>query len=97
MARMSELPPTEEEVLEKKPHHPDSTALIILTTVFFIGAISFTWSHLFGTYLGLADEDLQALEQEQSPANFALDVVISKDLDSDEMKRLVQQAQATRE
>lgn len=92
MARAADTTPPEDEVLGKKPRHPDATAMIMLTTVMLIGAISFTWADLFGRYLGLADEDVQALEQESTPADAALDAVIRKDVDSDEMKILVQKA-----
>ena len=93
MARAAEMPPGEEDALAKKPHHPESTAMILLSTVMLIGAISYTWSDLFGRYLGLAPEDVQALQQEKTPADAALDAVISKDpVDKDEMRAYIQRA-----
>lgn len=76
--RTPEPTPTEEEVLEKKPRHPEATAMIMLATVFLIGAIVITWSHL-GFFLVGAEEDVLALEQEIRPAGAALNVVIKRD------------------
>ena len=71
MAKRAEAPPLEEEVLEKKPRHPDATAMLLLSTVFLLGAIGYTWSHI-GRYIKGTPEDIAAFEQDISPAENAL-------------------------
>ena len=97
MAKNPDLTTTEDEILERKPRHPETTAMIILTTLCLIGAITYAGNHLFGRYLGLAPEDRQAIENEQTPAQAALDSVAQKDVDSDAMKAAIQRAQGSRE
>ncbi|MCZ6601780.1 MAG: hypothetical protein O6952_02105 [Planctomycetota bacterium] len=97
MAKNPDLTTTEDEILERKPRHPEATAMILLTTVFLIGAITYDWNQLFGRYLGLAVEDKIALEQGQTPAQAALGMVAQKDVDTDAMKAAIQRAQGNRE
>ena len=97
MAKNLDLTTTEDEILERKPRHPESTAMIILTTLCLIGAITYAGNHLFGRYLGLAVKDKIALEQEQTPAQATLDAVAQKDVDPDAMKAAIQRAQGNRE
>jgi hypothetical protein len=86
MARKDLTPAVEEEILQKKPHHPEATIMLILSAVFLIGAISFSSSQLFGQYL-TKEEDAQAMDAGKSPAQAALERVMRKD---EEMKKIIQ-------
>lgn len=81
MARKDATPAVEEEILQKKPHHPEATIMLIISAVLLIGAISFTSSHLFGKYL-TEEADAQNLDAGTTPAQAALDRAMHKAEDS---------------
>jgi len=62
MAPPADAAPLEEELLDRKPFHPDMTALLVVTMLTLIGSIWFSASHL-GRYIRTEEDKMAFLRE----------------------------------